>query len=184
MTLLIASMALLGIRSAAAVVMVDFDPAPPIPVAFGDMFDVDVVVSGLGGDIVSAYDVDITYDPFLLLPGAVSFAGELGLPDIETITGNFDLFGILDVFEVSLLSDAELGALQNGSEVTLFTVSFEALDDGEADLGFIWDDFNDVKGGENEVVFPPAAAIPEPATTLLLGVGLAAIGVVRRRKRG
>ena len=134
MTLFIASMVLLGIRSAAAVVMVDFVPAPPIPVAFGDMFDVDVVVSGLGGDSVSAYDVDITYDPFLLLPGAVSFAGELGLPDIETITGAFDLFGILDVFEVSLLSDAELGALQNGSEVTLFTVSFEALDDGVADL--------------------------------------------------
>lgn len=182
-TLLAAGVATVGAATASAV-SIGFNPAPPIPVLAGGSLSVDVVVSDLGSQIVSAYDVDVTYDPLLLLPVSVVFGNALGITGVETIEGAFDLFGILDVFEVSLLSDAELDTLQAGGPLTLFTMGFDVLEDGDADLAFVWDQFNDVKGRDNRVIIP--SAIPEPSTWLLMGLGLAGLwgGSRRMTRRG
>lgn len=171
-------LALVGLRPAMAV-MIGFNPASPIPVLTGDVLDVDVVVSDLGSQIVSAYDLDISYDPLLATVADIIFGDALGLSDIDTFTDALDLVGIVDLYEVSFLSDAELDTWQAGGPLTLATIRFDILGDGDLALDFIWDEFNDVKGRDNQVIIP--ASVPEPGTLLLMAAAIAGLGYSRRR---
>jgi hypothetical protein len=171
-------LALVGLRPAMAV-MIGFDPTSPIPVLAGDVLDVDVVVSDLGGQIVSAYDLDITYDPLLAMVNNITFGDALGISNLDTIAFGLDLVGIVDLFEVSFLTDAELDTWQAGGPLTLATIRFDILEDGDLALDFIWDEFNDVKGRDNRVIIP--ASVPEPGTLLLMAAAIAGLGYSRRR---
>ena len=152
-TFLIVGMALWGMQSASAVT-IGFDPATPSAVTMGSSYDVDIVVSDLGGEVVSAFDLDMTYDSALLNPTGYAFGGMLGTWDfdwtVSETVNNDDFFinpfaaaGIVDLFESSYLGDDELAALQGGADVVLATVTFKALADGDVQLGFIWDDLNE-----------------------------------------
>lgn len=178
---------------AAAVVSLAFGMAPAtaaptisfVPVAGG----VDVVVGNLGGDIVAAYDLDVNYDVSALTFTGFSLSSGLGDPTaIDPITllptefvGDAQdqvLGGLVDLWGLSLLSDFDLSALQNGGPVTLATLLFTGSD--FSSLAFVnWGPMNDVKGAGNNVII---GQIPEPATYGLIGMALLAAGVARRRQ--
>ncbi|MGR9053901.1 MAG: cohesin domain-containing protein [Gammaproteobacteria bacterium] len=125
--------------STADAIFLDFQPAFQT-VETDSVFTVDVVVSGLdsANEIVSAFDLDVTYDAGILDATGVTFSDLLGDPDpfvFETDSG-FDLTtGRIDFWELSFLSDDELALLQP-SRFSLATLSFQALAIGVTDLLF------------------------------------------------
>ena len=159
----------------ARAVTIGFDPSSP-NVQAGDTLSVAVVVSDLGKLIVTAFDLDVLYDPQLLFNQSIEFGPWLGDPALfevlEYPTGpaTDPWVGVLDFSAVSLLSDAELKALQQSAHgtFTLATLNFDALEDGSAILEFSW-------GPGNMIVLAP-----EPGTVLLLAGGLL-VGVFCRR---
>lgn len=171
-----------GMTSALAAPTISF-----VPVAGG----VDVVVGNLGGDIVSAYDLDVSYDALVLTFTGFIFGSELGDPAaIDPITLLPSEFfgdaldsvpgGLVDLWGLSFLSDASLFGLQDGNSVTLATLLFDGGD--FSSLAFVnWGPFNDVKGARNQVIIP-GGQIPEPASYGLVGLALLAAGVARRRQ--
>lgn len=168
-------------------IAIGFSPASPT-VQFGDVFNVDVVVSGLSAakEIVSAYDLGVSYDPTILSASRVSFgpylndSGGTGLQDAL-----FSSPGIINFAELSFLSDIGLAAQQLDSFV-LATLSFDTLAIGSSTLSFLPSPgFGvDVKGvsaevlrlqvGSNLITVIPSASVPEPtALALMLGAFVA-----------
>jgi len=181
-------MAALGLLVAgvAPAATIGFAPSGVITASTGDPVLVDVVVSDLAGEIVSAYDLDIIYDETMLTPTFVSFSNKLGsVAAFETfVDADFATPGVLDVASLSLLSDAELLARQGGDSVTLFTIGFSAIADGTSELSFVFDRFNDVKGSNAEPLdVTGGPAIPEPTAALVFAAGAAVMAGALRRRR-
>jgi hypothetical protein len=191
--LLLASVVLLGERSASAV-SIDFVPSVAA-VNAGDVFSVDVVATGLGAapaDIVSAFDILVSFDPGIVTPTGFSFTNNLGDPALfeadnsATFGSNpFATPGFADLFALSYLFDGDLLTLQSAllsyPDVPLATIDFTAnvgIPNGSnPNLAFVWDAFHDVKGSNNTPI-----TVPEPGTILLIGAGMAGLGLSRRRK--
>lgn len=179
-TLAIAGVATLAFARPASAVSIDM-------VVNGS--DLEIYASSLGGDLIAAWDFDVTFASTLTIADVFTDnqLGNTGLSDDadenndETIYGWDDLGGgLLDVFEVSLLSDAELLALQAGADpIKLVTIRFSDADLSNGNFGFIWDGFNDVKCSLNQVCYPVHA--PEPGTLALLGLGMLGMALSRRR---
>lgn len=157
--------------------------------SLGQSGSVNLVVSGLTstGEIVSSYDLDVSYIPTFVAASGVTFGTSLGGP-ADSVSG-FNLNpGVIDLFEISFLTDAELDVLQ-GDSVTLATVFFESIALGTTPLQFV-QDFQ--LGGSLVVqltgrnaaileltsppgsitVIEPAAPVPEPSSLLLGSFGL------------
>ncbi|MBW2275344.1 MAG: hypothetical protein JRG96_18920 [Deltaproteobacteria bacterium] len=157
-------------------------------VAPGDLASVDVVVSDLAGEIVSAYDLDITYDDSVISAQSVVLTSALGNESSFEAFYDSDLStsGVVDIAGLSLLSDAELLSRQGGDSVVLATITFRAGDAGTSSLDFVFDAFNDIKGSNGRVldVTPESGSIgvvPEPTSAALFFVGFAvAHGAIRK----
>jgi len=181
------------LASPASAVTIGFDPATQ-SVALGDAVQVDLVISDLGGEIISAYDLDLTYDPTVVDATGVTFTMALGDELFFETFNAVDLSssGVVDLAQLSLLSDAELAALQPGDSVEVATLHFDTVGAGTTHFGFVFDDFNDVKGldggvlpivedaGSITVRSPSEAPIPEPSAAILFVAGAM---LVRRRVR-
>ncbi len=185
----IVGMALCLIPFSATAITIGFEPASQT-VEVGDTLSVDVVVSDLGGEIVSAYDLDITYDASILTATDVSFGLLLGDEAWWEVLNDSDLStpGLVDLAQVSLLSDAELDALQPDDEFTLATIEFLAIDLGESSLDFVFDAFNDIKGFNAEPldvdpVSGGVRVIPEPHSALVFALGALIVGASVSRRR-
>jgi hypothetical protein len=144
-------------------------------VTTGDTVNVDVIVSGLGNPpSIGTFDLNVGFNPVLLAPAAVAFGPFLGDSTLfEALTAfDFGTPGRVEFAEVSLLSPSELDALQ-ASTFLLATLSFSAIGNGTSPFFFAGDQIVDDAFGNK-------LPIPEPATALLLGLGLIALGMIRR----
>jgi PEP-CTERM motif len=155
----------------------------PAAVMAGDDFSVDIVITGIVDEIITAWDIDVAFDRTLLSNTlAILFNGSLG--GMDTIAGG-SIDNLAGLYMVSLLSDAEIRALQCPGDVcaptlTLASVEFTALADGVPVISLVnWGLANDVKCADNLQCYP--ALIPEPRALALLGLGLIGLALVRRR---
>ena len=193
--LLGAMLLLVGRQDPAGAITLGLQPASQ-SVSAGNALAVDVVVSGLASasEIVSAFELNISYDPNILAATAVTFGTLLGDEALfESITGSTLTPGNVELAETSLLADSALALLQSDS-FTLATVSLKAIAAGSTDLVFVPDPVFgiDVKGRNATIltlnvsaagvsVTGSPSAAPEPATLALVGLGIVGMGYQRRR---
>ncbi len=140
----------------------------------GDLVNVEAVIAGLntgGPPSVGAFDLNVGIDSALLSPDSVTFGPFLGSVD-ETLTDfSFATPRVVNFAELSLLSPAELDALQPASFV-LATLTFDAVAAGIASFTFVGDLRVDDAFGNK-------LPIPEPPMAYLLGIAIA--GFLARR---
>lgn len=202
---LLAAWVLAGLFAAsrADAVMIDFAPASA-PIALGDSFAVDVVVSGLlhvpGGEVVSAFDLDVLYDGTVLAASGFRFGDGLGLSGVDAFTSVSGTTGRIDFASVSLLDAIALFARQGTDSLVLGQLLFDTVGIGHSALTFDalvapgillvgTDPFGALpidSFGEGRIdVFGPVS-VNEPGTPGTLCLALAGAGLVAmsRRRRG
>jgi hypothetical protein len=183
----------LATAGSAHAIRIDFDPASQISPVPGSV-SVDVIVSELAGEIVSAYDLDVTYDDSVLSATGITLTSALGEAFFFEAFYDSDLgtSGIVDFAGLSLLSDFALLALQGGDSVLLATITFDVIAPGPGLLGFTFDAFNDIKGagglvldvepGTGVVNTSSQQPIPEPGSLLMFAVGAVITGSAIRHR--
>jgi hypothetical protein len=161
----------------------------------GDTVSVDIFISGLAGEIVSGWDLNVLFNDTILQATDLVFdlANFMDDPDFDAIYDFSFAPGDVDSFMVSFLSDADL-ALRQAEPLRLFTISFLALTDGVSLLNFGSDpdfELNVVgRNGQSLNLQPRGACIsvgqgqcvarvPEPSSMWLLS--LAGLMLLRRR---
>ncbi|MEN6348685.1 MAG: VPLPA-CTERM sorting domain-containing protein [Syntrophomonas sp.] len=157
---------------------------------------VDIIATLGAGEIVSAYDFDIAYNSSIVTAIGVTFGTMLGDELLFEALTSFNFFsGVVDLAEVSFLSDTDLALLQGAGPITLATLFFSGDNPGTSPLSFINYGLggNDIKGAENIPYDSPilndgsitvrggGAPVPIPAAVWLLGSGL--IGLVGLRRK-
>ena len=169
----------------ASAITLSFNPSSQT-VGLGSLFSVDVLVTGLDatGEVVSAFDLDVTYDAGILTAMDAIFDGALGGP-LDSLNAEVFSSGRIDFAELSFLPDLDLQALQ-GDSVRLATLQFLAVGGGVSTLAFDGVTFPgiDVKGLNANLLQLNAVnacvgvgqacaqAVPAPATLALLAAGL------------
>ncbi len=176
-------------------VVLSFNPTTS-NVQLGDIFSVDIRISGLGdGEAPSlgTFDLDVSFDAAVInvtsLPAGVVFGDQLDQSGLGSITGASFIAGGINLFEISFDSVEDLNNLQ-AADFTIATLQFEALSEGTGALEFS----NSVLGDElGDVILPTelgtgivnigVVKVPEPTILALMGLGLASLGFVRHRKK-
>ena len=168
--------------------LISFAPSSQ-SVGLGDPVTVDLRISGLGDDILTAFDLDIGFDDSILGFQSFTFGTGLDVGFFGTINGVFDSGGTVNVFELSFDDDQDLKDFQP-NDFILGTFDFSTLSVGTSalsiavfglagELGSSLD--ADVQSGSITVTAP--AAVPVPAAIWLFGTGLIGlIGFSKRRK--
>lgn len=186
--LLAALTAILSVPASAAAILA-VNPAFQ-SVFVGDPVSVSIALTG---DNVGDYDIVVTWNPAIVSLDSLVQTTVLGTPiteaDYNAVLGP----GTANPFGVSFLPVGDLLALQGapGGTRTLFTLNFTALAPGITPVTLSVNAIGDESGqpiadlslanGQIEVLDGNGGGrIPEPSTWLLIGAGLALVGVRRR----
>jgi hypothetical protein len=149
----------------------------------GDSVTVNLNISGLGGPgsaEVGSFDSFIGFQPGLLSPTGVTFTPLLGDPSLFlAITDAETGVGSVEATDVSLLSTADLDAMQSSS-FTLATYSFTALKAGTVSFDYLG---GPVDNGNGVLIAGTKTIVPEPSSLLLILSGLAGSSCWKLRKK-
>lgn len=188
LTRLVALALLIGVAPAAHAVELIFSPGAQV-VSLGDPVSVDLLVSGLGDGVppsLGGFDVDISFDPSILVLTGASLIAPLGGSAQFEFNVQVTASGVVvNLFALSFLSPEDLDALQPG-EFTLATLTFGTLASGTSSLVIENAILSDAAGGALPIDSAPngSVTVPEPATSIGVALGLAALGLLRRRLHG
>lgn len=197
----LAVLALLSVvQSPAQAVIIELTPASSA-IEVGATVDLDIMVSDLGEDgFISTFDLRILFDDSLLGFAGGSITDLLGNDlDFTALTGIGAGDGVVDLFAISFLSEADLAAAQ-GSSFSLARLSFTALGAGSSLVSFdeqltnlvgacTWNELEvqycpslgiDRAGSASVSATEPPVSVPEPSMPALLAVGLVLLAVSRR----
>ena len=133
-------------------------------------YTVDQIRTLLGGISTFFIGIDISQAPGQGPYSLNSFTVNVGGSDAFQYTGPTDLTSSGNGFSDALLKTVDLGGFA-GSANVIFTVNF-SNDNGAREQFFV------VSSQQ------PPAAVPEPATLLLLGSTMAGLGFLKRRRAG
>jgi hypothetical protein len=182
--------------SSAAALRIDLLPVTST-VDVNDSTTLSVVVSGLddANEIVSSFDLSLTYDAAIVDASSVQFGTLLGGPVDSLQVSDLGTPGSIFLAEVSLLGDSDLMALQ-GDTVTLGLLRFLGVDVGISSIqlasvllsgredpsapGFPTELDPDIGGAR--IIVEPGNPVSEPASTLLVLTAFALCAVFRRAR--
>jgi len=174
----------------------------------GESTWIDIFLAELNGEIVSAFDLDLTYDPTIVQATSV----DLETTSVPLMGGSFDTFadfsltsGRVDFSVLSFLTDDnDIAALQTSDPVYLARINFDTVGPGTSALEFDFGSPPDVTAGPNQIVGRnatplnfsvesgsitviqqnggggPPSGIPEPSVFVLLLGGLGILSMLRR----
>lgn len=150
-------------------------------------FTIDLWARGVGTDVVSGFDVDISIDNAAVLFQSATFSSLLG-DGIDSIQEVTDSGSIINLAELSFLFEDELLALQGGADFILVSFTFLVDQIGSAQISISnslltgADTFSAAfSGSANSLTFDISAAqVAEPQTGLLFVLSLLAGRLMRK----
>jgi hypothetical protein len=166
----------------------------PLTVVEGEMFSVDLAVSGLGDSMsLGGFDLNLLYDPSVLslrdvMYGDPVIGDQLAAPYLDTKTLTVAGPGVVRLSELSLEVPVILDLLQADSFV-LARLSFNALGHGTTSLRISDELLSDAWGEGLDaevltgVINVDAQPVPEPGSCLLVATGLVGLAGIRLRRR-
>ena len=157
----------------------------------GSPLFVALTISGLGAftsPSLGVYDLDVLFDPSILSLTNVTFGdpvlgSQLDLFGLGNIAQATSGTGFVNLFELSFDLPTDLDSLQPDSFI-LAILHFNALGSGTSPLTINVNAIGDSLGTPlaAQVQQGSVTVVPEPGTVALFSAGLAASGVVRRRR--